>query len=420
MKATNQSAIANAILFVAPAGSYRLSAFARTAHQLQIKPVIVSTGHDAVITSTETGIRVDLDDIKKAVDKIIQALTGRAISSVIATDDSTVELASTVAQRLGLPHNSPVACQRARHKDLGRMCLAQNGLLTPKFRAIRLSDSIELTAEGISFPSVIKPLAMSASRGVMRVNNHKEFIAACGRIKRLLDKEGITPANCLVEDFIPGQEVAIEGFLRGGRFTPLALFDKPDALDGPYFEETYYIAPSRHSEKTQSSIIQTVQQACEAYELSEGPLHAECRINAKGIWIIELAARTIGGECSRLFEYALGQSLEEIVIRSSIGENITDTGIDEAAGVLMLPVTQGGVLRRVEGVRAAGQVKYIEQVIIDVRAGQELIPWPEGGVYPGFVFARALTPEKAETALRAAHAQLNFVVAPKLLVSIAA
>ncbi|MDH3693696.1 MAG: ATP-grasp domain-containing protein, partial [Gammaproteobacteria bacterium] len=255
MKAWNQWAAANAILFIAPVGSYRLSAFVRTAHQLQIEPVIVSTGHDAVITSTETGIRVDLDDVKKTVDKLMQALTGRAISSVIATDDLTVELASTVAQRLGLSHNSLIACQSARHKDLGRICLAQSGLLTPKFRTIQLSDSIELNAENISFPSVIKPLAMSASRGVIRVNNHKEFIAACSRIKRLLDKEGIMPANCLVEDFIPGQEVAIEGFLRGGRFTPLALFDKPDALDGPYFEETYYITPSRHSEDIQNAII---------------------------------------------------------------------------------------------------------------------------------------------------------------------
>ncbi len=351
---------------------------------------------------------------------ILRALSGVAVGSVIATDDSTVELASAVAQRLGLPHNSPDSSKRARFKDLGRASLARHKLLTPAFQKLNLSESLHRTSLKVDFPCVIKPLALSASRGVIRVNDFKEFRHAVTRVKSLLDQEGVTPLECLIEDYVPGIEVAVEGFVQQGHFSPFCIFDKPDAGEGPYFEETYYITPSRHRDEVQNAIFATVQNACTAYGLRECPVHAECRVNEKGVWIIELAARTIGGECSRVFDYIFGQSLEEVVIKNALRISITGIKTGDAAGVLMLPVKRDGVLRRVEGVRAAGQVRYIEQVIIDVRPGQELIPWPEGGAYPGFILARGPTPHAVDSALREAHAKLNFVVAPKLSVSVAA
>ncbi len=408
------------ILFVAPADSYRLNAFVRTARDLGHKPVIVSTGSKTVITSNTPGIRVNLDDLERAAESVLRALAGTNICSVIATDDATVEIASIVAGRLGLPHNSVAATRCARRKNLGRACLVEQNLPVPRFKFIRILDESPIDIGEIGFPCVIKPIAMSASRGVIRVNNRNELKRACARVKRLLDREGIKPVDCLVEEFIPGQEVAVEGLLRRGRLSVLAIFDKPDALDGPYFEETYYITPSRHSDKLKQSVVETVQRSCHAYGLCEGPIHAECRINADGVWLLELATRTIGGECSQVFEHILHHTLEEQVIRNAMRQALTASNTGDAAGVLMLPVEQGGMLRRVEGVRAATEIEYIEQVIIDVRAGQEMIPWPEGGAYPGFILARAPTPEQVEAALRKAHANLNFVVAPKLPVDVAA
>ncbi|MGW8229337.1 MAG: ATP-grasp domain-containing protein, partial [Gammaproteobacteria bacterium] len=223
----------------------------------------------------------------------------------------------------------------------------------------------------------------------------------------------------LVETFIPGAEVAVEGMLTAGKLRVLTVFDKPDPLDGPYFEETYYTTPSRHGPDVLDSLEQTVQAACTTYGLREGPVHAECRLNADGVWLLEVAARTIGGLCGRLLQFGTGYSLEELVLAQAMGKDLPIEIAQQGSGVLMIPIPKAGILKRVEGILAAQRIPYIESVEIQIREGHELVPLPEGSSYLGFIFARAPSAAQAEAALRAAHACLNIVVAPLWKVNVA-
>jgi biotin carboxylase len=241
-------------------------------------------------------------------------------------------------------------------------------------------------------------------------------MSACDRIVAILTEETASDpwerTHVLVEEFIPGPELALEGILHDGRLNVLAIFDKPDPMDGPYFEETYYITPSQLPPRVQEQIRKQIAAACDAYGLREGPIHAECRINDKGVWVLEVAARTIGGLCARLLRVGTGFGLEELVLTHALDRPLTPPTDRGAAGVLMIPTTSAEILRRVEGQSAARQVPFIDEVIIHIREGYELIPWPEGSSYLGFIFSRAPTPRQAEAALRAAHACLNVITAP--------
>ena len=258
---------------------------------------------------------------------------------------------------------------------------------------------------------------------MIRVNNQTELNQAVQRIQTMLQQEVHTDPDVarvlLLESFIPGDEVAVEGMLTGGELQVLTVFDKPDPLNGPYFEETYYTTPSRQARDTLDELHRTVQAACTAYGLREGPVHAECRLNAEGIWVLEVAARTIGGLCGRLLQFGTGYSLEELVLAQAMGKALPIESSSQGAGVMMIPITQAGVLKRVEGVLAAQRVPYIESVEIQLREGHELVPLPEGNSYLGFIFARAPSAQQAEAALRAAHACLKVVVAPLWKVSVA-
>jgi biotin carboxylase len=249
---------------------------------------------------------------------------------------------------------------------------------------------------------------------VIRADDRAQLEKAIVRIVSMLAEvpEREERETLLIEEFISGTEIAVEGLLSDGHLEILAIFDKPDPLDGPYFEETYYTTPSRHAPDIQAQIAARVAEACAAYGLCEGPIHAECRINHAGVWILEVAARTIGGLCGRLLRFGTGYGLEELVLLHILGKRPDTRRETGGAGVLMIPIPQAGILRRVEGVLAAQRVPYIEEVVIDVREGYELVPLPEGASYLGFIFARAPSPAEAEAALREAHACLRVVVAP--------
>jgi len=266
----------------------------------------------------------------------------------------------------------------------------------------------------VTYPCVVKPVALSASRGVIRTDDAAALAAACARVARIVGAEPIEAERrfLLIEQFIPGLEVAVEGMLYGGRLELLAVFDKPDPLDGPYFEETYYITPSRLPPETIDALHACIHAACVAYGLREGPIHAECRINDRGVWILEVAARTIGGLCARLLQIGTGFGVEELVLAHAMRRSLTLAHAEGGAGVLMIPIPEAGILLRVEGIAAARAVPGIEDVIIYVREGYELVPLPEGASYLGFIYARADTPVAAEMALRKAHACLHVVVAP--------
>lgn len=402
------------VLVIAPHSSYRTSAFLDAASKLGIDVLFASEGKNSVVSAYSDGLHIDLGDTAGTLRKILEQALQHPFSGIIGTDDATTELAALAARQLDLPHNTLQAVRVARRKDLARAVLAENGIPVPNHRCIDLRRPIAQQAEGVRFPCVLKPLALSASRGVIRADDIEQFVNACTRIDLLLEGEGAKESDIiLAEDFIPGFEVAVEGMLCGGKLNILAVFDKPDPLDGPFFEETYYISPSRLDAETLSRIQQRIAEGCAAYGLCEGPIHAECRVNDAGVWILEIAARTIGGLCARLLSFGTGQNLEELVLAHAMGyPMIPATGGEGGVGVLMIPTPAAGVLRRVEGLLAAERTPLIEEVSILVRPGYKLVPWPEGSSYLGFIFARAPSPEQAEAALRQAHACLNFVVAP--------
>ena len=402
------------MLLIAPAQSYRISAYFSAAEALGVDLVLASDGRHSLISRVVEGVHVDFGDPERSHRRLLDVLCEEPVSAVVATDDAATELSSRVAESLGLPHNPPSAARIARRKDLARAALASAGVRVPRFRTIDLRHRRMPQIAGVTYPCVVKPLALAASRGVIRADSPEALLAACRRIERIVAGSGEEEERrtLLVEDFVPGAEVAMEGVLRKGRLHRLAMFDKPDPLDGPFFEETYYITPSRLATADQHRIFARVAEACRAYGLREGPVHAELRLNGEDVWLIEVAARTIGGDCARLLDFGTGRSLEELVLSHALGRPLDLEPISRAAGVLMIPTLRAGTLRRVEGVLEASRVPGVEDVVIAVREGYELIPLPEGGRYLGFVFARADTAEEVEAALRQAHACLRVVVAP--------
>jgi biotin carboxylase len=402
------------VLILAPATSYRLAPYLETAARLGAQVLVASPGAQALVGPAVIGIGFDPADSGAALAAILGQAARTPVDAVVATDDGVVELSARVAQALGLPHNPPEAAILSRRKDLARERLRAHGVAVPRFTRIDLTASLAAQADAVSYPCVLKPLAMSGSRGVIRADDAAAFLRACARTGRIVrhEPDGEERRFLLAEDFIPGDEIAVEGLLSAGELRVLAVFDKPDPLNGPTFEETYYITPSRLADGIVRQVRATLTAACRAYGLREGPVHAELRVNERGAWIIEVAARTIGGMCGRLLRFGAGMGLEELVLRQALGAPLPESAETGGAGVLMIPVPRAGILRRVEGLLAARRVPFIEEVRIDVRDGYELVPLPEGDSYLGFIFARAPSPARAEAALRQAHVCLNFVVAP--------
>ncbi len=401
------------VLLVSPPHSYRLAAYVEAARSLGCKPFVASEGHHSLVPDVAQGIHVELTSAH-GVGQMVAAGRNLGLHGVVATDDAVVEPAGRVAMELGLRHNSPRSARLSRRKDLAREALADAVAGVPEFRCLDLQRPLARQIAGVPFPCVVKPVAMSGSRGVIRADDGQALVAACERIRPLIADlpDPIERTRVLVEDFMPGREVAVEAMLDDGTLTILAMFDKPDPLDGPYFEETYYITPSRLAPALQRRIRQLVVATCRAYGLREGPIHAELRVRDGDARVIEVAARTIGGQCARLLRFGTGLSLEALVIAHAVGLPLAWQPSRNAGGVLMIPTPRAGILRRVEGVLAASRVPYVEEVEISIREGYELVPLPEGSSYLGFIFARAPNPALAERALRDAHACLNIVTAP--------
>ena len=404
------------VLIIAPHGSYRTMAFVQAANQLGIHSVIASSGKHSIVSDYARGIHIDLANEKQAFRELVEAASRYHFVAVIGTDDATATLAAQLSQHLNLPHNDPAAVNISRRKDLARDRLQQFNLPIPAYRCIELTHTLDRQINDVQFPVVVKPVSLAASQGVIRANNQRELKAAILRIQKILSQrhdlsEGARN-TLLIEAFIPGDEVAVEAMLCNGKLELLTVFDKPEPLNGPYFEETYYITPTCLGAEQQVKLLATLQHACQAYGLKEGPVHAECRINENGIFILEVAARTIGGLCARLLRFGTGYTLEELVLSHAMGRKLqleSDTG---AAGVLMIPIPKAGLFKRVEGLLAAQRVPYIEEVNIQIREGYELVPLPEGSGYFGFIFSRAPEASQAEQALREAHACLKIITAP--------
>ena len=402
------------VLIVSPPDSYRIVPYIRAAQSLGLNVLLASHGEWAMSSPDTTGIDTPLEDFDSALALLSTECIDRQVDAVIGTDDGTLRLAAELARRLDLVQNPPSSVSLARRKDLSRHALLAAGMPVPRFRVVHVGHAREASLAQTDYPCVVKPLALAGSRGVIRADDRDQLVAAIERTSRIIAAEADLheASHVLIEDFIPGREYALEGMLRDGQLELLALFDKPEPMDGPFFEETYYIMPSLLARDEQQRLIDTVQRACQAFGLSSGPVHAECRINAQGIWLIELAARTIGGLCSRLLNFGTGYTLEQLVLANACGMSLPVRASDRAAGVLMLPIRQSGILRRVEGVLAASRVPHIDDIQITIREGSRLLALPEGSSYLGFVFASADDPRTVETALRQANDLLDIVIAP--------
>jgi biotin carboxylase len=408
------------LLLLVPTQSYRADDFLAAAARLGVE-VVVGTDRchriEEFFGSSEGLLSLDYRAPEAAAAEIEREAARRPISGVVPADDGTAVIAALALERLGLPRNPPAAARRTANKLAQREALSGAGLPVPRFEAFPLAGGPEAPADSVRYPCVLKPLGLSGSRGVIRADDPASFRDAWRRIEAILaaarterrareDGEG---RQILVESFVSGAEVALEGLLRDGRLEVLALFDKPDPLDGPYFEETLYVTPSRHPASVQREVERIVASAAAALGLREGPIHAEARLGPDGPVILEVAARTIGGLCARALRFGAGTTLEEVVVAHAMGIPVASVRREtSASGVMMLPIPFRGILHGVAGVEAARAVPGVEDVVVTVPEGREVVPLPEGDAYLGFLFARGETPDEVEASLRDAHRQLSF------------
>jgi biotin carboxylase len=414
---TNDMAVVPRLLLLLPTSTYRTEAFMTAAQQLGVAITVASEQASSLSHHNPDGLlALDFRNPKEAARQVAQFAKEHPISAVVGVDDETVILAAIISKALALPHNSVESVSAARNKYVMRQRLLQAGVPVPRFDLFSIDDEPAGIARAITFPCIVKPLHLSASRGVIRANDEAEFVAAFNCVAALLRTpeiagSGDVARRILVESFISGQEVALEGLLIRGQLQALALFDKPDPLEGPFFQETIYVTPSRLPASVQTEIISCTAWAADALGLREGPVHAELRVNADGPWVIEINPRSIGGRCSRMLRFGTGMTLEELILRHALGLEIPSLERErQPVGVMMIPIPRAGGLKDVRGHSDAQAVPGIAEVMITAYIGQELVPLPEGSRYLGFMFARGESPEFVESALREAHRRLEFVI----------
>jgi biotin carboxylase len=394
-----------------PTTTYRTTAFVEAARRISVDLTVASEQSSTLEAANPAAlVTLDFANPQHGAAEAYAFARNHPIAAVVGVDDDTAILAALIAERLTVRGNPVHAAEAARDKHVQRQRLRQAGVPIPRFLHNPLAADAAVLAKAIAYPCVLKPLKLSASKGVIRANNAKEFVAAHQRLQAIVCEPS---ESFLIEEFIPGYEVALEGLVINRRLHILALFDKPDPLDGPFFEETIYVTPSQVPASVQKAIGECAERAVKALGLTEGPIHAELRYNERGPWLIELAARPIGGRCSAVLRFGdPGVSLEEVILRQALGMPIPSLQRESlAAGVMMIPIPGAGTLQEVRGVEGARKVPLIEDVQITAHSGERLVPFPEGSRYPGFIFARGETPAAVEAALRNAHRHLEFVLA---------
>jgi len=407
------------LLLLLPTVTYRTSAFVEAARRLDVALTVASERSSTFEAARPDALlTLDLASQSRTVDQALAFHRQVPITAALGVDDDTVILAAAINQALGRAANPLPALEAARDKFLQRDALRTAGVPVPDFTLHDVTLDPAAPAAAAPYPCVLKPLRLAASQGVIRADDPTQFTAAFRRIRSLLERGdardcGPAGRQILVEAFVPGAEVALEGLLEKGRLHVLAVFDKPDPLDGPFFEETLYVTPSRLATDMQRTIAEVAADAAHAIGIVEGPIHAELRCNDRGVWLIELAARPIGGRCSAALRFGTDVTLEEIVMRHALGLPLPSLLREpRARGVLMIPVPgAGGILRGVRGMARARAVAGVDDVVITA-TGQKLVPWPEGSRYPGFIFAHGARPEDVELALRAAHRHLEWELEP--------
>ncbi|MGE0043329.1 MAG: acetyl-CoA carboxylase biotin carboxylase subunit family protein [Vicinamibacterales bacterium] len=420
------------LLLLSTTTGYQTRAFGQAAAALGIEVVFATDRCHLLDDPWRDGaIAVRFHEPAASVRAIVAAAGARPFDGVLALGDRPAVLAAQAAEALALPGHPPAAVVSARDKRLARARFREAGLPVPWTMAAAVTDDPAALGAGLPYPVVIKPTVLSASRGVMRADTPEAFVAAFARLRALLDAPDVretrdeATAAIQVERFVPGAEYAVEAVLEHGRARVLAIFDKPDPLDGPFFEETIYLTPTRAPRGTGDAVVEAVLRAARALGLSHGPIHGECRVNDEGVFVLEVAARPIGGLCARALRFTRGAGetcgLEALLARHAVGEALDGWRREApASGVMMIPIPRGGVFKGVAGVAAAAAVPGVEEVTITAKPDQVLVPLPEGASYLGFIFARGPEPAGVDAALRAAHAALAFDIAPAIAVRTAA
>lgn len=404
---------AKRLILLASTHSYRSKPFEQAASRLGLEVVKGKDVPLPMLNQAGADLKLDYQDLPKATKSIVEYAETHPVGAIIGLDDSGTLLAAAASQALGQAHNSPEAAKAARNKYLMRQCFAKAGVPSPKFHYFRTDEDPEEIADTVSYPCVLKPVTLAGSRGVMRADTPVELLEGLIRLKKILGDEKCE--EFLVEDYIPGIEVALEGILEEGKLHVLALFDKPDPLEGPFFEETIYVTPSRLTEESQQEIINVTEKAAASLGLQMGPIHAELRLNEDGPWLVEVASRSIGGMCSETLHFDMDMTLEELILRQAFGLDYRAAKrLEGAEGVMMLPIRQAGLLKGVKGVEKANAVPLVTKVKITAKENYSLVPLPEGNSYLGFIFASGETPEAVEAALREAHDLLEFDIEPEI------
>jgi formate-dependent phosphoribosylglycinamide formyltransferase (GAR transformylase) len=419
------------ILLLCTTTGYQTQSMVDAAQKLGLE-VIFATDRCHVLPDPwqDGALAVRFESPDEGTSRIVEYAREHPLAALVCVGDRPTSTAARAAQVLGLPGHPPEAADICRDKYLSRERLRQCGLRVPAFFRFSVSDDARGPVDRVPYPCVLKPLALSGSRGVIRANNSEEFFTAFERIRALLKSPDVSvlreeTSNFIqVEEYVDGVEIAVEALMDRGRLRILAIFDKPDPLTGPYFEETIYVTPSRLPGHTQQQVALTLAAAVRALGLYHGPLHAELRISggdaSPEVWVMEVAARPIGGLCSKALRFRIplvddNVSLEEVLIRLALGADVSRIQPDRSAsGVMMIPIPAEGFYRDVYHLELAMAQPAIFAINITAKTGQKLVPLPEGSSYLGFIFARASTPEQVEQALRAAHAKLEFVIAPAL------
>lgn len=411
------------LLLLASKLGYQTQGFAEAAKSLGVEVEFATDRcHKLVDPWGDSALPLHFEDPPSAAREIAGHFAKNPPGAILALGDRPTPAAAYAARTLGLAGNDPEAVARCSSKLTQREVLRDARIPVPEFFAFAAVEVPDKTLPRVNFPCVIKPLSLAASQGVIRADNAEEFRAAVARIRALLASPEIQatrePAlgRLLVERYIPGREVAIEGLLDRGQLRILAILDKPDRLEGPYFEETIYVTPSRLPASQQAALRDCAASAVRALGLTHGPIHAEFRINDDGPWVLEVAPRPIGGLCSRALRFGPRRiSLEELLLRHALNLGGIDVEREEdASGVMMIPVPRSGIFERVEGIEAAERVAGVTEIRITARLKDYVAAWPEGASYLGFIFARGATPAEAEASLREAHASLRFTFSPRL------
>lgn len=404
------------LLLVLPSATYRAQDFLSAARDLGVAVTVASDRRAAMSAAMgERALTVSLSDPARAAEQIAERARDTPFAAIVGVDDQGVMAAALAAERLGLAHNPPAAVARTRDKAAMRRALAEARVRQPRFALLAAGVDAAAVAGQVGLPCVVKPLGLSGSRGVIRADDGEQARAAAERIRAILAAAGEpADASLLLESYLPGEEVAVEGLLRGGRLEVLAVFDKPDPLEGPYFEETLYVTPSRLPAAVLDEVEAVTARAADALGLREGPVHAELRVDGEQVSVLELAARSIGGLCSRALRLGAGVSLEQVILRHALGLGLEDIAREStASGVMMIPIPRAGVLRAVEGQEDARAVKGIAGLEITIARGRPVVPLPDGDRYLGFMFARGASAAAVESSLRDAHARLRIAIEPQ-------